>query len=1787
MKKNQKSTFSKSLNYFRSKHRRAIRLTCERTIGTVKATMMSFGLFGFVIGTPGAALAANLPTGGQVISGNVNMQSTTDALRILQGSQSAIVNWESFDIGAGALVDIIQPNIDAAMLSRVVGGDPSQIMGTLNATGHLYLINPNGILFGKDSTVNVHALIASTLDIADSAFLSGNISFQGDSEAAVMNLGTINAKDFAALIAGDVDNQGSISVPGGDAALLSADAVIEVGDASGGKITLDLSGLLGGSTTNSGSMDVASLTTQGGSATILGEQVSVSGSVDASGATGGGSILIGGDFQGKNSAISNAQNLEVAGVISSDASLDGDGGSIILWADGDTQFSGSITARGAGQGVGGFAEVSGKDNLVFSGSADLSGPNGGGELLLDPTDITITYVGSSSTLAAAGDANGNNNLESGENAGVAVTIQPGALTAILHTGTDVTLQATNDITVDGAVAKTAGGNAVLTLVAGNDINVNQTIVGGVGQLGVVLNATGNVTVGNVIQTNGGVFTSTGVNFTQNAAILTNGATHGDVTINHTGTVAINDNIGTSGSLSGEVGVTAGSTITLNGDVYSNNENITFNQPITLGKTVQVNTNTGAGNIVFGGTIDAAYGLTANAGTGSVTFAGDIGAATGLTGLTVVGTNVAFDDIGDAGTVGVAGATNVTDSGTTTFNGTIYKSNSQAYNATTAHSIAGGGAPVAYTSSGDVVFSGGNIALSNGANLSVTSSGGVITTTAIQGTSDEDVTLNANGTLSVGAIGNGTGVNDVSLTGATVNLSGNITTSDDATDNGLVTINGNAFAKTNLLIDTSDGGGVITFSNSIDADGSARSLSLNAGAGNIDFDGAAGGADPFSSLSITNAANVTFDSTVATDGTLTQAAGTGTTTFTGAANAASYDVTATAGIVTSNTLTATGGGTISLSSDELNFGGGANSIIGTGTLTLKQATAAATVGVGSGAGLTLDLTDADILAVKDGFSSITIGDGASGNVIVDGATFLDNLTISSGADLTIQTAALSTTGSIALSADGNVVANHSVIATTTNTITADVDNSGAGNITINAGSGGTNGIRGTSVTLSSGGTATDVTVSDDFDNTAGSIVFADALNQITLNADVVSDGDIDFGNNTVVVGAGVTVNADKAGANPVRNITLGDVGESAATITLAGNNLTLDAGTGIVKIYASTTSGGGIILADANELHLTGGTVTVGNQIDDDAGELLNGLATGNSIKIAANSVLANSTGSLIDLTGFNIDGTGANGTLTINSTNDAITLAQVGQGTPIAGLTVNAGDSSSAISLTADISASGNVEFQNTSKLDFAASVDITTTGTSDIIASTGITAIDFSDNAAGTNILTSGQDITFATALTDSANGPGTITLAPARSLTLSGATLNGSSNPILDIDIGTSGTGTLAFNTGSVTAGTIDIDGAGSDDTVDINQNLTASAGVLDIDGVSAINIDASGARTLTASAAAIGLNTASADIVIDNGTSAVTIENTGGDAAVVISKNITAAGENALNINSTGNITVAGIDLYNATAGGNLAMNVDSNNGANGVITLNGNIEVGSVDLNGGTTANSITIPAAITITSKSGAVEMKDGSDIATINLTGANTTVSILNHDASDSAITLPNVAGDSVSASSEPSLTLTGTGSITVGNVDLNNGGGATGGSLAVTLDTDNDSTSSLTSGTLTLGGFSISGGTDNNEDFSSSGLTTYNASSNIVLDQLGTVTFTGDIVSAGSITASNINTKIDLGNNVDLTASSGSITSNSGVTLINLSGTGTNKLHATGDINLAAVGDTANVTELEIQGER
>ncbi|KAM3114576.1 beta strand repeat-containing protein [Phormidesmis sp. 146-33] len=130
-----------------------------------------------------------------------------------------------------------------------------------------------------------------------------------------------------------------------------------------------------------------------GTIQVLGDKVGlVNAKLDASSAKDGGTVLIGGDFQGKGTA-PNASRTTVTNdsVISANAGEIGQGGRVIVWSDQSTRFFGTINAEGGTiRGDGGFVEVSGKNNLNFQGMVYATAVNGlNGTLLLDPKNITI------------------------------------------------------------------------------------------------------------------------------------------------------------------------------------------------------------------------------------------------------------------------------------------------------------------------------------------------------------------------------------------------------------------------------------------------------------------------------------------------------------------------------------------------------------------------------------------------------------------------------------------------------------------------------------------------------------------------------------------------------------------------------------------------------------------------------------------------------------------------------------------------------------------------------------------------------------------------------------------------------------------------------------------------------------------------------------------------------------------------------------------------------------------------------------------------------------------------------------------------------------------------------------------------------------------------------------------------------------------------------------------------------------------------------------------------------
>ncbi len=114
------------------------------------------------------------PTGASIVSGQVTINTATPHTTTVTNSPNAIVNWQNFSIAQNEATHFIQQSSQSAVLNRVVGQNPSQILGHLYSNGKVFLINPNGIVFGLGATVDVQGLVASSLNLSDQDFLSGN-----------------------------------------------------------------------------------------------------------------------------------------------------------------------------------------------------------------------------------------------------------------------------------------------------------------------------------------------------------------------------------------------------------------------------------------------------------------------------------------------------------------------------------------------------------------------------------------------------------------------------------------------------------------------------------------------------------------------------------------------------------------------------------------------------------------------------------------------------------------------------------------------------------------------------------------------------------------------------------------------------------------------------------------------------------------------------------------------------------------------------------------------------------------------------------------------------------------------------------------------------------------------------------------------------------------------------------------------------------------------------------------------------------------------------------------------------------------------------------------------------------------------------------------------------------------------------------------------------------------------------------------------------------------------------
>ncbi len=587
------------------------------------------------------------PEGGVVVGGEGAITQTGMDTMIHQATERMAIDWRSFDVAANERVEFIQPSSSSVALNRVLSNRGSEILGRIDANGQVMLVNPNGVVFGKNSIVNVGGMIASGLSIDPTSFINGDFALNSidGAEGKVINYGIINAAigGSVTLVGEQVQNDGLISAKlgavnlvAGNAAVLTFDssgmlgvrvtesvvqdelgvdtAVINNGsiNAEGGRVLLSASvsedifsnavnnagmnkessvvmhddgsftlgagadvvntGDISVSTTNGnagqivalgrnithsgsisantskgsgGSVELHSTDTtlltenstvsaqansqgEGGDVKVLGNKVGLfdEAEVNASGANGGGQVLVGGDKTGDNQKIRNADFIYLGENtnVKTDALVDGDGGKLITFASDTARIYGSLYSRGGSfGGDGGFIETSGLNGFEILKSPDVGAGKGkGGLWLIDPYNISITNSGRNELDLKVEDRIRSFTAVDDDNVN---TLLVNTLLGALNNG-HVTVQTGADgkesgkITVASAINYAGQSDKTLTFLAGNGIDINSSITSSSAQLNLVLNANSDNTGGGdfkiangvSLSTNGGEVTITSVNF---------------------------------------------------------------------------------------------------------------------------------------------------------------------------------------------------------------------------------------------------------------------------------------------------------------------------------------------------------------------------------------------------------------------------------------------------------------------------------------------------------------------------------------------------------------------------------------------------------------------------------------------------------------------------------------------------------------------------------------------------------------------------------------------------------------------------------------------------------------------------------------------------------------------------------------------------------------------------------------------------------------------------------------------------------------------------------------------------------------------------------------------------------------------------------------------------------------------------------------------------------------------------------------------------------------------------
>ncbi|WJI24540.1 filamentous hemagglutinin N-terminal domain-containing protein [Thermosynechococcus sp. B0] len=1736
---------------------------------------------------PGATAAAlNRVTGltPSSIAGQLNANG-----RIFLINPNGIVFLPSAQVNVGSLIastldikdqDFLQDNFRFYNLSnRPPAAITNQGRITAQEGGVVSLIAPavqnTGFISARLGQVALVSGTGVTLDFTGDGLLSVRV----DSDLS-QQVTDVYGRPLSSLI----DQQGHISaghvILSASAAqrimdrVMNVDGIIEARAVENRQGRIILAGGPTGEVNISGRLDADGI--YGGQITVTGQDIHLQNTahLSANGNLGGGQIFIGGSPQGQG-PLPNARNtfIDAGARLEANALTQGNGGTVIAWADEATHFHGHISARGGSlSGNGGFAEVSARNNLYVTGFADLRAPNGSfGTLLLDPGSITIQN-GPSSGPNIFGDADIVSQLGGGNLTITTASAGSGLETITVETGTNITWS----------------GNTTLTLQAGRNIVIEPGVtIQNTGDGGITLKA--NISGGTSGNFKGIFIEGTAA---QPTLLATNS---GNITLTGRGGTSGNNNYGI--QLTGYATLQSNSgQITLDGTGGTGGSN---NYGVYLSRGARIGNNTG--NISISGTAPGGSGQN-NDGVFITTTPRNNDNPNTLPPPSQRRQTQITNQDGNITITGYANGSSATDDGIAHWNALVRTTGSgnityEGYSGTGSgnaskdglelqrHSIDNFSAEISATGSGHITLRGvlrgghsgdnaikfGEGSSSNNHFIVTSNTGNICLIGEHTGTASSAITQNWMSIRTAGATPTiqSTNGGNIILVGDRLDLSSNTTLGSSgilviqpftpgrdidiagtAPDTTHLALSSTEFGLTNgfshVIFGHENGTGTVTINSPI-----TRNQHLTLRGGNIQLNspinlggntlalfsngGSVTQTSPFtaSGLILGGSGNFILNQPLNNVNTIATASSTGAITYQDqnaltVGNLSIPFVTTYPNCCTASTTTLTANGITTNNADVILRTGGlltlaASSNLGSGNLTLMSNGGVTQTATGSITAAGLGLQGSGTFDLNNASNDV---DTLAANV-TGGVSFKDS------DDLTIGGPVTSTVGSdTATTAAGLTTTNNDAIIESGNTLTlAASSNLGSGNLTLMSNGGvsqtATGSITATGLGLQGSGTFDLNNASNDVDtlaaNVTGGVSFKDS-DDLTIGGPVTST----VGSDTATTAAGLTTTNNDAIIESGNTLTL------AASSNLGSGNLTLMSNGGVTQTATGSITATGLGLQGSGTFDLNNAS----NDVDTLAANVTGGVSFKDSDDLTIGGPVTSTVGSDTATTAAGL--TTTNNDAIIESGNTLTLAASSNLGSGNLTLMSNGGVTQTA---TGSITATG-LGLQGSGTFDLNnASNDVDTLAAN---VTGGVSFKDSDDLTIGGPVTsTVGSDTaTTAAGLTTTNNDA---IIESGNTLTLAASSNLGSGNLTL-----MSNGGVTQTATGSITAtglglqgsGTFDLNNA-SNDVDTLAANVTGGVSFKDSDDLTIGGPVTSTVGSDTATTAA-GLTTTNNDAIIESGNTLTLAASSN-----LGSGNLTLMSNGGVTQTATGSITAAGLGLQGSGT-------FDLNNASNDVDTLAANV-TGGVSFKD---SDDLTIGGPVTSTV---------GSDTAT---TAAGLTTT--NNDAiieSGNTLTLAassNLGSGNLTLISNNGVSQTPTGSITATGLGLQGSG---------TFDLNNASNDVDTLAANVTGGVSFK----DSDDLTIGGPVTSTVGSDTATTAAGLTTTNNDAI-------------IESGNTLTLAASSnlgsGNLTlmSNGGVTQtatgsitatgLGLQGSGTFDLNnASNDVDTLAANVTGGVS--------